>query len=88
MVADDLGGYVRHFEVPWLIHTVAPLYVKLGLRNAPNIYPSGTHIEGTAVALSKERVRRARITLDMIERYIPEVGQGSPPSPPGVPVCL
>lgn len=69
---DDLGGYVRHLEVPWLIHSVAPLYVKLGLRNSPNIYPSGTHIQGTAVALSKERLRRARITLDIIDRYIPE----------------
>jgi hypothetical protein len=44
------------------------VYVKLGLRNAPNIYPSGTHIEATAVALSRERVRRARLAMEMLER--------------------
>jgi hypothetical protein len=46
--------------------------VKLGLRNSPDIYPYGTHLENTALALSAERVRRARIALDMIERYYPE----------------
>ena len=26
---DDLGGFVRHYEVPWLIHSLSPMYVKL-----------------------------------------------------------
>jgi hypothetical protein len=69
---DGFGGFVRHFEVPELVRTAAPLYVKLGLRNSPDIYPCGTHLENTAIALSVERVRRARIALDMIERYYPE----------------
>ena len=42
---DDFGGFVRHYEVPEMIRVAAPMYVKLGLRNAPNIYPSGIHIE-------------------------------------------
>jgi hypothetical protein len=46
--------------------------VKFGLRNAPNIYPSGTHLEATAIALGRERVRRAEIGLSMLERYYPE----------------
>ncbi|MYB53967.1 MAG: hypothetical protein F4X77_17475, partial [Acidobacteriia bacterium] len=46
---DNIGGFVRHYEVPDFIRVGAPLYVKLGLRNAPDIYPSGTHIEHTAV---------------------------------------
>jgi len=71
-VPDGFGGFVRHFEVPELVRVAAPLYVKLGLRNAPDIYPCGTHLENTAIALSVERVRRARIALDMIERYYPE----------------
>jgi len=71
-VPDGFGGFVRHFEVPELVRTAAPVYVKLGLRNSPDIYPCGTHLEGTAIALSVERVRRARIALDMIERYYPE----------------
>jgi peptidase U32-like protein len=69
---DGFGGFVRHFEVPELVRIAAPLYVKLGLRNGPDIYPCGTHLEATAIALSVERVRRARIALDMIERYYPE----------------
>jgi hypothetical protein len=69
---DNFGGFIRHFEIPEFIRVLAPLYVKLGLRNAPDIYPSGTHLESTAVALTKERVRRAKIAFDMIQRYCPE----------------
>ncbi len=66
---DNIGGFIRHYETPQLIRVGAPLYIKLGLRNAPDIYPSGTHIDSTAIALSRERVRRARLVLDAIERY-------------------
>jgi len=69
---DGFGGFVRHFEVPELVRVGAPVYVKLGLRNSPDIYPYGTHLESTAIALSVERVRRARIALDMLDRYFPE----------------
>lgn len=75
---DGFGGFVRHFEAPELIRVAAPLYVKLGLRNAPDIYPFGTHIENTAVAMSVERVRRARIALDLIRRYYPEATMSEP----------
>lgn len=66
---DNIGGFIRHYETPELIRVGAPLYVKLGLRNSPDIYPCGTHIEATAIALSRERVRRARMVLDVIRRY-------------------
>ena len=69
---DNIGGFIRHYETPELIRVGAPLYVKLGLRNSPDIYPSGTHIESTAVALSRERVRRAQIVCEMIQRYYPK----------------
>ena len=65
---DTLGGFVRLHEIPELIRVAAPVYVKFGLRNAPDIYPSGTHVEGTAIALSRERVRRARLGLELLER--------------------
>ena len=65
---DDQGGFVRLYELAEIIRVGAPVYVKFGLRNAPNIYPSGTHLEGTAVALSRERVRRARLALEMLTR--------------------
>lgn len=69
---DDFGGFVRHYEVPQLVRIAAPVYVKLGLRNAPNIYPTGAHIESTAVQMGRERVHRAAIALDMIHRYLPD----------------
>src|SRR5690606_33878138 len=65
---DNDGGYVRHHELPRLIEVAAPVYVKFGLRNAPDVYPAGTHLEATTVALSKERVRRARLGLDLLAR--------------------
>ncbi|HEY4387923.1 MAG TPA: hypothetical protein VGN34_26035 [Ktedonobacteraceae bacterium] len=72
-VPDDMGGFVRYFEIPELIYYCAPIYIKFGIRNAPNIYPSGGHIVETAIKLGRERVRRARIGLEMIERHTPEV---------------
>ena len=60
-VPDTIGGFVRLHEIPELIRLAAPVYIKFGLRNAPDIYPSGSHIEATAVALSRERVRRAQL---------------------------
>lgn len=77
---DNFGGFVRHYEVPELIRVAAPVYVKLGLRNAPDIYPSGTHVENTAIALGIERVRRARLVQDMINRYYPDAirSKGAP----------
>ena len=65
---DTLGGFVRLHEIPELIRVAAPVYVKFGLRNAPDVYPSGTHLEQTAIALSRERVRRARLGLELLER--------------------
>lgn len=69
---DELGGFVRHFEIAEIVRVAAPVYLKFGLRNAPNIYPSGTHLTPTAVALGKERVRRAELGLGLLRRYAPE----------------
>lgn len=69
---DDLGGFVRHLEIGELVRVAAPIYLKFGLRNAPNIYPSGSHLTPVAVALSRERVRRAEIGLDMLHRFYPD----------------
>jgi hypothetical protein len=69
---DDLGGFVRHLEIGEIVRVAAPVYLKFGLRNAPNIYPSGSHLTSVAVALSRERVRRAEIGLDMLRRFYPD----------------
>ncbi|GAK07069.1 U32 family peptidase [Geomicrobium sp. JCM 19038] len=70
---DDVGGFIRYYDIPEIIRIAAPVYIKFGLRNAPNIYPSGTHLEDTVVRLTKERVRRAKLGLDIIQRYAPEL---------------
>lgn len=68
---DNIGGFIRYYEIPDLIRVSAPVYLKFGLRNSPDIYPCGTHIENTAIALSKERVRRAQIACEFIARLAP-----------------
>ncbi|WP_111720321.1 U32 family peptidase [Homoserinimonas sp. OAct 916] len=68
---DNLGGFVRHYEIAEIVRVAAPVYVKFGLRNSPDIYPSGGHLESTAIALGLERVRRAEIGLAILNRYMP-----------------
>jgi hypothetical protein len=69
---DNLGGFVRYYEIPELIRVAAPIYLKFGLRNAPDVYPSGAHLEPAVIALSRERVRRAEIAREIIQRFCPE----------------
>lgn len=69
---EDFGGAVRHYETAELVRVGAPIYVKYGLRNAPNLYPSGQHLEGTVLALSRERVRRAAIGMGLLARHMPD----------------
>ena len=71
-VPDNFGGFVRHYEIAEIVRVAAPVYVKFGLRNAPDVYPSGTHLEETVIALSRERVRRAEIGLGHLYRYYPD----------------
>jgi hypothetical protein len=65
---DNLGGFIRLHEIPEIIRVASPVYLKFGLRNAPDIYPVGSHLMPTAVGLSRERVRRARLGLDLLAR--------------------
>jgi len=69
---DNFGGFIRYYELPQLLRVAAPMYLKFGLRNAPDIYPCGGQLEETAVRMGRERVRRARIALDLIARYAPQ----------------
>ncbi len=75
-VPDDQGGFVRFYEVPEMIRVAAPVYVKLGLRNAPNIYPAGLHLLDLAVKLGRERVRRAELVLRLLRERAPELVEG------------
>ncbi len=69
---DNIGGFVRYYDIPELIRVAAPIYLKFGLRNSPDVYPSGTHLENTVIALSRERVRRAEIACEFIARLCPQ----------------
>jgi hypothetical protein len=75
-VPDDQGGFIRFYEVPDIVRAAAPVYVKLGVRNAPNIYPAGLHLEDVAVRLGRERVRRAELVLRLLEERAPELVEG------------
>ncbi|TLW93208.1 hypothetical protein FFT09_07260 [Saccharomonospora piscinae] len=69
---DELGGFVRHFEIAEIVRVAAPVHLKFGLCNAPNIYPSGSHLTSTAVRLGRERVRRAELGAEILARYAPD----------------
>lgn len=84
-VPDTFGGYIRYYEVPELIRVASPVYVKMGLRNAPDIYPSGKQVEAVGTAMARERIHRARIVADMVRRYAPEAVM-SPPGAAGLAV--
>jgi hypothetical protein len=75
---DGTGGIVRGHEVGDLITVAAPLYAKLGLRNSRGLYPSGLHIRNDVVAIAREKVRRAAIALEWLERMTPGLVQSAP----------
>src|SRR5690606_8273859 len=60
---DGAGGFVRHHEAPEFVRVAAPVYLKFGLRNAPEIYPTGEHLQELAKSTGRERVRRAHLGL-------------------------
>lgn len=78
---DDQGGLVRHYEIAEFVRVAAPVYLKFGLRNSPGIYPSGTHLTSLATALARERVRRAEIGLELLDRHMPDAKTSSLPAP-------
>lgn len=75
---DPLGGVVRGQELGDLIKTGAPLYAKFGLRNAQGVYPSGHHLEAVACANAIEKVHRAAVALEWLERLSPGLVQSKP----------
>jgi len=71
-VPDNFGGFVRYYEMAQIVRVAAPVYFKFGLRNAPDIYPSGKHLEDLAAKMGRERVHRARIAQEFMQEYAPE----------------
>ncbi len=75
---DAMAGVVRGQEMPDLIRVGAPLYVKFGLRNSRPLYPSGEHLVEEASAIAREKVHRAAVALEWVQRLAPELVQSKP----------
>jgi hypothetical protein len=75
---DSLGGIVRGNELAELIATGAPLYAKFGLRNSRPLYPSGDHLVAEAASIGREKVRRAAVGLEWLDRLGPSLRQSAP----------
>lgn len=74
-VPDDMGGFVRSYLVPDIIRAAAPVHVKLGLRNATSVYPSGLHLEAVATIQAREKVRRAALLERLIRELTPDLAE-------------
>lgn len=84
---DNLGGFLRYHDIGEITRVAAPVHLKFGLRNAPNIYPSGAHLEAVARTTGVERVRRAAVGLEHLARQRPAaVASPTGRTRPGVPV--
>ena len=75
---DGTGGIVRGHEVGDLVIVAAPMYAKYGLRNSRGLYPSGLHLRNDVIAIAREKVRRAAISLEWLERLCPGLVQSGP----------
>jgi hypothetical protein len=75
---DGTGGIVRGHEVGDLVTVAAPMYAKFGLRNSRGLYPSGLHLRNDLIAITREKVRRAAIALEWLERLAPGLVQSGP----------
>jgi hypothetical protein len=76
---DDQGGSVRFYDVADVVRALAPVYLKFGVRNAPNIYPVGRHLQGLAEDLGRERVRRAALALRLLDELHPGLAKAPAP---------
>ena len=70
---DDLGGFVRTYDVPDVVRVAAPVHLKFGLRNARSVYPSGGHLEDVAIAQAREKVRRAALAERLLRELAPNL---------------
>ncbi len=75
---DGTGGIVRGHEVGDLVTVAAPMYAKFGLRNSRGLYPSGLHLRNDLIAITREKVRRAAIALEWLQRLSPGLVQSGP----------
>jgi hypothetical protein len=75
---DNLGGFLRYEELAELTRVAAPVYLKFGLRNAPDVYPSGRHLDDLNVSLARARVHRARLGQERLVRLGVDIATSEP----------
>ena len=75
---DSLGGIVRGHELAETVLVAAPLYAKYGLRNARAVYPAGIHVMDDVVNNVREKVRRAAMSLEWLDRSGQDVSMSKP----------
>lgn len=78
---DALGGVVRGEQLHDLATVSAPFYAKFGLRNSRGLYPSGMHVQADAELIAREKVRRAAIALEWLDRTSDKLEQSGPGAP-------
>ena len=70
---DGFGGGLRYREVGAIVRDLAPAMLKIGIRNAPVLFPFGGHLERSGIELTREKIRRAALVMEALEN-----GAGGP----------
>jgi hypothetical protein len=73
---DDQGAPVRYYDLPEIARVAAPIHIKIGIRNSAMVSPTGMHQSALIASLSRERVRRAELATEYLERYLPTHATG------------
>lgn len=68
---DDFGAPMRYYDVPEIVRTAAPVHLKFAVRNAASLYPYGRHLRDHLLNTARERVRRAALALQILDRFDP-----------------
>ena len=67
-ISSDLSGGLRYRDAAALVEAAAPVHLKFGLLNAPNLYPYGAHLEPIALKVTREKIRRAELVCEELMR--------------------
>ncbi len=65
---DDFGAPLRYYDVPEIVRVTAPVHLKFAVRNAAGLYPYGHHLRAHALDTARERVRRATLAIQILDR--------------------
>ncbi len=79
---DDFGGPLRYYDVPEIVRTAAPVHLKFAVRNAASLYPYGRHLRQHLLDTARERVRRAALALQILNRADAETSLTEAPARP------